>query len=81
MMNKNARIESTIRPGASDAEANAPRLIGLDESAAIAIATAKGFSLSVYTPGVMPRSYGRSFDPARIKLTIEDGIVTRASVH
>ena len=42
MMNKNARIESTIRPGASGAEAYAPRLIGLDESAAIAIATCEG---------------------------------------
>ena len=80
-MDKNAQIESTIRRRAFDAGANAPRLIGLDESAAIAIATAKGFSVTVYTQGVMPRSYGRSFDPARIKLTIEDGIVTRASVH
>ena len=80
-MNKNARTDSIIRPGASGAEAHALRLVGLDESAAIATATAKGFSVTVYTRGVMPRSYGRSFDPSRIQLTIEDGIVTRASVH
>ena len=80
-MNKNAQVEGTTRRGTSGADAYAPRLIGLDESAAIAIATAKGFSVIVYTPGVIPRSYGRSFDPSRIKLTIEDGIVTRASVR
>ena len=71
----------TTGPSASGAETHAPRLIGLSESAAIAIATAKGFSVTIYTPGVIPRSYGRSFDPSRIQLTIEDGIVTRASVH
>ena len=32
----------TIRPGASGAEAHAPLLIGLDESAAVAIATREG---------------------------------------
>src|SRR4051794_3248018 len=57
------------------AEAHAQLLVGLDESAAVANATAKGFSLTVYRAGVIPRTYGLSFDPSRINLTIEVGAV------
>jgi hypothetical protein len=64
-------------PERDRAELHAARLVGLDEEAALASAASNGFKVTVNRG----RAYELSFDPSRINLRIEGGIVTAASVH
>ena len=77
----NSSVPDEFWETANRARVLAATLIGMGESAALARARTQGFAVHVQERDGVAEPYRLSFDPSRINFTINDGVVTEASVH